>query len=489
VQTFPDTGYYTITITAGDSITGKDFGNSGAYASISGKKYLDTNADSSISGDAGLSGWVIKLYQDCNLVARTVTDANGYYRFDSLTAGTYTVEESLKVGWVQTYPRVISPNVVTTKCHPNNGTRSYSFMISSGDTITNADFGNGQRGSICGVKFEDINGNGVREIGDPGLPGWTILLQGPVTQFTQTDANGHYCFSYIPPGYYIVSEAPQDGWIKIVGGCNLLLPSGGNDTCDFGNFKLGSISGMKYNDMNGDASQDTDEVPISGWRIYLNKSGAAAPFATEVTDVNGNFVFDSLLYGKHYLYEEQRPGWSQTTSPFDTITIVSRTDTAGLYIGNLHGYRRDCEVLAKWNMLSLPLVVPENRKIIVFPSSVSPAFTFEGSYVLEDSLKNGIGYWLKFDSSESVAIIGDKLDDDTIAVNAGWNMLGSLSDTISTSCITPLGTSIESPFFGYHNGYVQSDVIVPCKAYWIKVSADGKLVLKGGCVAAKRSRQ
>jgi hypothetical protein len=30
--------------------------------------------------------------------------------------------------------------------------------------------------AICGMKFDDHNGNGVRDAGDEGLAGWTIIL-------------------------------------------------------------------------------------------------------------------------------------------------------------------------------------------------------------------------------------------------------------------------------------------------------------------------
>ena len=31
-------------------------------------------------------------------------------------------------------------------------------------------------GQIRGVKFEDLNGNGLKDTGEPGLAGWTINL-------------------------------------------------------------------------------------------------------------------------------------------------------------------------------------------------------------------------------------------------------------------------------------------------------------------------
>jgi len=89
-----------------------------------------------------------------------------------------------------------------------------------------------------------------------------------------------------------------------------------------------------------------------------------------------------------------------------------------------------------------------------------------------------MGYWLKFDTAQIVSIPGIVIDKDTVTVNAGWNMIGSISDTISITCIVPLGTTVQSSYFGYTNGYVASDIILPGKAYWVKVSTAGQLVLK-----------
>ena len=51
---------------------------------------------------------------------------------------------------------------------------------------------------ICGVKFDDINGNGVLDFGEPGINGVTVLLQGADAQ---TLASQYYPgeFSYPPP--------------------------------------------------------------------------------------------------------------------------------------------------------------------------------------------------------------------------------------------------------------------------------------------------
>ena len=73
-------------------------------------------------------------------------------------------------------------------------------------------------GFICGTLFHDLNGNGVRDRGEPGLEGWTIELRdaatGTVLQTVVTGPDGRYCFLGLQLGNYIVREVQQPGWVE-----------------------------------------------------------------------------------------------------------------------------------------------------------------------------------------------------------------------------------------------------------------------------------
>ncbi|OPY54450.1 MAG: hypothetical protein A4E49_01027 [Methanosaeta sp. PtaU1.Bin112] len=66
------------------------------------------------------------------------------------------------------------------------------------------------------MKFEDKNGNGARDSGEPGLSGWTIRLmkEGAEVDSTVTAADGSYSFKRVVPGSYIIEEAAQAGWTQ-----------------------------------------------------------------------------------------------------------------------------------------------------------------------------------------------------------------------------------------------------------------------------------
>ncbi|MDI6803482.1 MAG: hypothetical protein QME58_06505 [Bacteroidota bacterium] len=133
-----------------------------------------------------------------------------------------------------------------------------------------------------------------------------------------------------------------------------------------------------------------------------------------------------------------------------------------------------------WNLISLPLSVDNGRINSLFTNTTSFAFSYDGQYIQTDSLKKGIGYWLKFDSTMNFNITGIEFLTGTIDVAAGWNLIGSVSQPILVSSIQTIpGEIISSSFYGYDNSYIDVNTILPGKGYWIKVNATGKLILKG----------
>ncbi|TAK66488.1 MAG: T9SS type A sorting domain-containing protein, partial [Bacteroidetes bacterium] len=132
----------------------------------------------------------------------------------------------------------------------------------------------------------------------------------------------------------------------------------------------------------------------------------------------------------------------------------------------------------KWNMVSIPLTLDNYTKTTIFPTAVSDAFAYEGSYQIKTILGNGIGYWLKFTGAQSVMMTGYPRTADTIAVSEGWNMIGTLSSPVLVSSIISLTPGLTlSQFFGYANGYTVADTLTPAKGYWVKSNINGQLVL------------
>lgn len=95
-------------------------------------------------------------------------------------------------------------------------------------------------GRLCVVKFNDLNGNGSKQNGEPFLPGWTFTLTGSAGAVSgATGGQGSICKN-VPTGSYTVTETMQSGWVSTTpGGATPSLPAvvtqGQTTTLTFGN--------------------------------------------------------------------------------------------------------------------------------------------------------------------------------------------------------------------------------------------------------------
>ncbi len=292
-------GGWAITLASGDLDSGNDFGNY-RNATKSGVKFEDLDADGvKDAGEPGLSGWTINAFADTNsngikdagettIAGSGVTNGSGAYSI-SLKPGRYVVCEVQQAGWNQSFPS-------GTVCGPTAA--GYGISLISNQVDSDNDFGNWRAATKSGVKFNDLNANGVKNAGEPGLPGWTIQAfvdtnlngtrdagENTVAASTVTGAGGAYSMS-LSPGRYIVCETLQATWFQsfpantacgaTAGGWGITLTSGQlDDNNDFGNYQRATKTGMKFDDLNADGAKDAGEPGLPGWviRAYKDDNG------------------------------------------------------------------------------------------------------------------------------------------------------------------------------------------------------------------------
>lgn len=137
-------------------------------------------------------------------------------------------------------------------------------------------------------------------------------------------------------------------------------------------------------------------------------------------------------------------------------------------------------VSAGWNLISLPLVVPDARKTILFPTAISDAFAYKHGYVVQDTLQPDIGCWLKFRTPDTVAVIGNSNFIPETRVNPRWNIIGSSSvKTAVVDIVVDTSVLFVSKVYGYSraSGYSVADTIEPGKGYWVKCRSAGNITL------------
>jgi hypothetical protein len=331
IQTAPaPPGTFTVTVTAGTTNSGNQFGNF-QLITISGEKFNDLNSDGTQEpGEPGLQGWTIDLLNAAgNVVATTVTDVNGNYSFTGVGPGTYTVQEELQPGWIQTDP-----------APPG----TYTVTATSGQDVTGLLFGNFQLVTFSGEVFNDLNGNGVLDPGDPGLQGWTVNLldsSNNIIATTTSAADGSFSFANLGYGVYTIEEVNQSGWYQTApappGTYTVTALSGASQSgLDFGNFQLVNVTGEVYNDLNANGNLDPHEPGLQGWTVNL-LDPAGNTIATTTSDANGNYEFDALFPGTFKVEEVLQTGWIQTqpVSPnYYSFQTQSGTNETGLNFGN-----------------------------------------------------------------------------------------------------------------------------------------------------------
>lgn len=127
-----------------------------------------------------------------------------------------------------------------------------------------------------------------------------------------------------------------------------------------------------------------------------------------------------------------------------------------------------------WNILSVPVLAADMTGVNLFPTAISPFYSFNNIYNQVNVLESGNGYWVKFEGNQNNTIIGTNVESNEIQVNQGWNLIGSFAFDVSVSNITTLPANIiTSTFFGYEEGYNPVDTLKPGKGYWVKTNQNG----------------
>jgi hypothetical protein len=164
---------------------------------------------------------------------------------------------------------------------------------------------------------------------------------------------------------------------------------------------------------------------------------------------------------------------------------ISESGTGTPADSSAHSFTIDAnaDVTDGWNLISLRLLPPDPPKKVLFPTAISPAFTYAppSGYTAQDTLAPGEGFWLKFGGAQVTPYTGDSIMADTIEVKSGWNMVGAISNPVPVNSITQIpGGIVRSPFFGFSGSYFVAASLQAGRGYWVRVGSDGKLVLHSG---------
>ncbi|MCX6133203.1 MAG: GxGYxYP family putative glycoside hydrolase [Ignavibacteriales bacterium] len=222
-------------------------------------------------------------------------------------------------------------------------------------------------------------------------------------------------------------------------------------------------------------------VGATKYHLQVSKDSLFSQLITnDSTITTTSYQMNSLTNSTTYYW---RVKGKTATGSGDWSTVWSFTTTRGTM---------SLSVNSGWNIISVPLQALDMNLGVLFPDATSQAFGFSNGYVLAPSLIPGKGYWLKFPTGKNCTVDGTSVRPASIALTAGWNMVGPFDFDVPTSSVTstPAGI-VASAYFGFNNGYTTATTLTVGKGYWVKVSQAGTLTLQppsgttaGGSVAS-----
>ncbi|EHT3694017.1 carboxypeptidase regulatory-like domain-containing protein [Staphylococcus pseudintermedius] len=331
-------------------------------------------------GEHGLEGVLVTLKTADGVVLNTTTsDANGHYQFTNVQKGKYIVEFTTPEGYEATSKHT------TANTEKDSDGLIANIDVTQDDMSIDAGFfplenwnpqPKDETYTIGDFVWRDEDHNGVQNDGEHGLEGVLVTLKtadGVVLNTTTSDANGHYQFTNVQKGKYIVEFTTPEGYEatskhttanteKDSDGLIANIDVTQDDmSIDAGFFPLENwnpqpkdetytIGDFVWRDEDHNGVQNDGEHGLEGVLVTL-KTADGVVLNTTTSDANGHYQFTNVQKGK-YIVEFTTPEGYEPTSKHTTAN--TEKDSDGL-IANIDVTQDDMSIdagffpLENWN--------------------------------------------------------------------------------------------------------------------------------------------
>ena len=223
------------------------------------------------------------------------------------------------------------------------------------------------------------------------------------------------------------------------------LAAAGSDSVEVSENGYSTDESLKFEVFDVSAGQETQ---IESGTVFASCDSLGVPVCAEGTYENGTF---------------------HQVADFQADSASSITRTIALADG--------------WNFVSMPVQSDLSFGTLLPECSSGFFYSAEDGYTpigSEESLPAGAGAVVQCES-DTTSVTGE-VPPSTIDVEAGWNLIGSVDDTVSVDAITASPTGIvNSDFFKMtpEGGYQVTPELRPGHGYWVNIAEGGTLDLSG----------
>jgi len=238
----------------------------------------------------------VNFYTDPATVGDITFEGDFYMngQFDTFTYSTSSeVTANAPAGYVFDHWEVTG-NVAVSSTTDNPTT----VTVTCGGTLK-AVFSPVEKAAIGNIVWEDLDGDGIQDAGEPGIPDVTVNLYivlppGTFLATTTTDSNGFYSFTDLDPGDYYLQFIPPPGYVFT------LSDQGGNTLDSDADPNTGitvftTLTAGEY-DSTWDAGLRKAPPPVGGVWAPINKFELLTPWITLASLIT---VAASIVYVKH----------------------------------------------------------------------------------------------------------------------------------------------------------------------------------------------
>ncbi len=280
---------------------------------VSGVVRVDVNGNGVVNaGDTnGIAGVTVQLLDSGdNVLATTVTAADGGYVFTNVLPGTYTVREVDLAGYFSTTDR------------DGGSDNLIAVTVVNGTPNTGNDFYDTGYARVGDLVWDDLNGNGVQDVGEPGLTNVTVRLLSAASNVLATavtDVSGTYLFTNLLPATYLIHVVAPTQYVFTVrdaaetndlgdsdaDAAGLTAPfdllSGANDQSrDAGLYVGALIYGYVFQDLNTNLVRTTYvDYPVANMTVTLWRAGVQVASTVTAADGSGRYAFTRLEAGAY----------------------------------------------------------------------------------------------------------------------------------------------------------------------------------------------